>query len=59
MKRLTVFILVITLALSVGGLVAFAAIEAGTTSNAALPDNAFVGDTFDIPTYEKDRKSVV
>lgn len=57
MKRTVVFILVITLALSVGGLVAFATVDADVPTSAVLPDSAFVGDTFAIPTYEKDGKT--
>ena len=57
MKRILVFILVISLALSVGGLVAFATIDAGAKTNTTLPDSASVGDRFDIPAYEKDGKT--
>lgn len=56
MKKFIVILLTAVLVLSVGGLVAYAAIEA-EQGNATLPDTAFVGDKIDIPSYTHDGKN--
>lgn len=56
MKKFIVILLTVVLALSVGGLVAYAAIEA-EQGDATLPDAAFVGDKIAIPSYLQDGKN--
>ena len=56
MKKILVIILTAVLIVSVGGVVAYAAIAA-EQGNATLPDTAFVGDVFTLPSYAEGGKN--
>ena len=56
MKKFLVILLTAVLIVSVGGVVAYAAIAA-EQGNSTLPDTAFVGDVFTLPSYAEGGKN--